>query len=474
MSTSTTPAPAAAGPGASDAHPDDEQRDTRLPFGLCAGYGAGALGVSILLNTVTVYFPALMTTVLGQSAALAGLLLTLSKLYDVFADIVIGAASDRTKSRMGRRRPYLLIGAVVSAISFVMIFVPPAFEGWALTLWMFFALVVYSTGYSLFAVPYTAMAGEMTDDYHERTRLLSFRTFFISAGQIGAGAGTAWIIAKLGGDRVGFAAMAGAAIVIMTIAFVVTFYGTRTARTVAPSAHSSHNLIEGARTLWSNKPFVILMAIKTCQYIGIAMITTTKVLFLLNVIKIGYGGLFELTLVQNATMALSLPFWVWVTRRIGKRNAYLIATGMLALLYFSWYLAGPGIPMWEVWGRGILNGVAAAGTTLVSISMLPDVMEYDRRVNGLRREGIFASFYNIVEKIGYALGAGLIGLYLSMAGYIPTMKGEIVTQPDGAITALYAGASLVPMVFVLISFFLMMTYPLDEKTLAAVRAKRAA
>lgn len=452
------------------------QRDgapiTRLPVTVCAGYGVGALGISILLNTVTVYFPALMTTVLGQSAALAGILLTLSKLYDVVADIVIGAASDRTRSRLGRRRPYFLVGAAVAAVSFVMIFVPPAISGWALTLWMFLALVIYSTGYSLFAVPYTAMAGEMTDDYHERTRLLSFRTFFISVGQIGAGAGTAWIIAKVGGDRTGYAAMAGAAIVIMTLSFVATFFGTRKARAVAPSERRSHNLLEAARTLWSNKPFVTLMAIKTCQYVGIAMITTTKVLFLLNVLKIGYGGLFNLTLVQNIVMALSLPGWVWVARRIGKRNAYLVATGMLAMLYFSWYLAGSGIPMWEVWARGVLNGVAAAGTTLVSISMLPDVMEYDRLKNGLRREGIFASFYNIVEKIGYALGAGIIGLYLSMAGYIPTTKGQIVTQPDGAIAALYAGASLIPMAFVLVSFCLMITYPLDEKVLAAARADR--
>ena len=114
----------------------------RLPVGLCVGFGVGSLGIAIMLNAVTTFFPVLMTTVLGQSAALAGLLLTISKLYDAVADVVIGMASDRTKTRIGRRRPYLLVGAVVSALSMLLIFVPPELDGWALTLWMGAALVI--------------------------------------------------------------------------------------------------------------------------------------------------------------------------------------------------------------------------------------------------------------------------------------------------------------------------------------------
>ena len=154
----------------------------RLPIGVCIGYGSGTVGVSIMLNAVTTYYPVLMTTVLGQSPQLAGLLMMLSKLYDAVMDIVIGSLSDRTRSRWGRRRPYLLAGAFVSAASFLLIFSPPDLGNRALVAYMMGALVVYSTGYALFNVPYVAMASEMTSDFHERTRLWSFRTFFVSIG----------------------------------------------------------------------------------------------------------------------------------------------------------------------------------------------------------------------------------------------------------------------------------------------------
>lgn len=446
--------------------------EVRLPVSLCLGFGIGSFGIAILLNTVTTFFPALMTTVLGQSAAIAGLLLTVSKLYDAFADVTIGTISDRTRSLIGRRRPFLLAGALIGGLSFLLIFIPPHLSNGALALWMGGALVVYSTGYSLFAVPYVAMAGEMTDGYHERTRLLSYRAFFIMLGQLLSSAGTAAIIVWAGGGRMGYAVMGIATAILMSASMVGSFYGTRHARIVHPQAAAKTiGRAEALRALASNRPFVLLMTIKIGQYMGIAIISTTKLLFLLNVVHAGYIGLINLTLVQNVVSALCVPFWAWASRRFGKRPAYLLATGVLALVYLSWYWTGPGLTMPGIWLRGAANGAAAAGTTLLSVAMLPDVMEYDRLRTGLRREGIFSSIYSIIEKLSFALGAGVVGVLLAHAGYIPTTKGAIVTQPDSAITALYIGASLLPAALVTISFILMLFYPLNEARLAAAREK---
>jgi GPH family glycoside/pentoside/hexuronide:cation symporter len=439
--------------------------EDRLPTPLCIGFGIGSFGISILLNTVTVFFPAMMTTVLGQSAAIAGLLLTVSKLYDAGADIAIGTISDRTRSKLGRRRPYLLAGALISALSFVMMFVPPVMSETLLIMWMGIALIVYSTGYSLFSVPYVAMAGEMTDGYHERTRLLSFRTFFISFGQIAASAGTAAIINWAGGGRTGYAVMGIVAGAALALTMSACFVGTKNARTVhqAPVRHFSRR--EALATLSSNRPFVLLMSIKLFQFMAIAIVSTTKLLFLLNVLHVGYAGLVTLTLVQNLVGAIAVPFWVRVGHGIGKRPAYLLATALLGCLYLSWFFTGPGITMTSICVRGAINGVAASGTALLSISMLPDVMEYDYRRTGLRREGIFSSVYTIVEKLGYALGAGVIGVFLAAAGYIPTLQGALVTQPVSAVFALYAGSSLIPMGMIMVSLLLMWFYPLDEAVL---------
>ncbi|MGE4322019.1 MAG: MFS transporter [Sphingobium sp.] len=445
--------------------------EDRLPTGLCVSFGIGSLGIAILLNTVTTFFPVLMTTVLGQSAGLAGLLLTISKLYDAVADIFIGMMSDRTRNRWGRRRPYLLVGALVSGISFLLIFMPPKLEGAALIWWMGMALVVYSTGYSLFSVPYVAMAGEMTDGYHERTRLFSFRAFFVTLGQIVSSAGTAALISWAGGGSAGYAVMGGVTGAILTATMLACFAGTRGARFVAeqPASHLSHG--EAIRALLTNRPFVLLMNIKIAQFMAIAVINTTKLLFLLNVAKVGYAGLIHLTLVQNVVSALTVPLWVQVARKIGKRDAYILASACLAVVYGSWFFTGPGISMSSIWWRGALNGVAAAGTTLLSISMLPDIMEYDRLRTGLRREGIFSGVYTIVEKLGFALGAAVTGGVLAFSGYIPTTGGTLIEQPASAVAGLYAGASVLPAILILVSMALMFFYRLDEKALRGLREK---
>jgi GPH family glycoside/pentoside/hexuronide:cation symporter len=447
-------------PSASSGH-----KDERLPLSLCFGFGVGSFGIAIMLNVVTVLFPAMMTTVLGQSAAVAGLLLTFSKLYDAGADIAIGAMSDRTRTKIGRRRPYLLAGAIVGGLSFLMLFAPPKLSETALLIWMMVGLVIYSTGYSLFSVPYVAMAGEMTDGYNERTRLLSFRTFFVSVGQVASSAGAAALIGWFGGGSVGYAVMGAVAGGLIGLSMLVSFFGTRRARMAKAAAKVHLTRRELISTLASNRPFVLLMVIKLSQFAAIAMISTTKVLFLLNVVNVGYGGLVNLTLVQNVVAILVIPGWVWLGRSIGKRRAYLLATGLLVLTYVSWFFTDASITMPEIWIRGAVNGVAAAGTTLLSIAMLPDVMEYDRLRTGLRREGVFSSIYTIVEKLGYALGAGIIGIVLSMAGFISTTQGALVAQPASATLALYAGASLIPAGLVLFSWLLMLAYPLDEKML---------
>lgn len=446
----------------------DSPAKSKLPTSLCIGFGIGSFGISILLNTTTVFFPAIMTTVLGQSAAVAGLLLTISKLYDAFADVGIGMLSDRVKSARGRRRPFLLAGALISAISFLLLFIPPKLSDGALILWMAMALIVYSTGYSLFSVPYVAMAGEIATTYHERTRLLSFRAFFISFGQIAASAGTAAIITWAGGGRLGYALMGCAAAVALMLSMSASYFGTAKAPIVnAPEKKHGFTRREALATLASNRPFLLLMGIKLAQYMAISIISTTKLLFLLNVVKVGYGGLVNLTLVQNLVSAATVPIWAKIARHTGKRPAYLLATSTLGLVYLSWYWTDASITTTGLWLRGAANGVASSGTALLSVAMLPDVMEYDFRRTGLRREGIFSSVYTIVEKLGYALGAGIIGVLLARAHYLPTLQGNLVTQPASAVSALYAGASLIPAGFVCVSLVLMYLYPLDEKRLAA-------
>lgn len=441
--------------------------EARLSLKLCLSFGIGSVGISILLNTIATFFPTFMATILGQSTGLAGLLLTLSKLYDIGADLLIGAASDRTRSRWGRRRPYMFVGMITAALSFLMIFFSPMIVGTALILYMGVALVIYSTGYSLFAVPYIAMAGEMTDSYHERTRLFSYRVFFIAIGQTLSVAGTAALIEWAGGGRQGYGIMGAAMAALVFLTMFLSFLGTRTARQAQyyePPVPIP--LRAKLRLLGENRPLVLLMGAKFAQYISIAIFSGTKLLFMLNVLKVGYEGIIHLALAQNIAGAIATPLFVKLGRRLGKRVTYLISITLLAIAYMSWGLVEPNPSNWEIWWRGALAGVGGTGMTLMSISMLPDTMEYDRRRSGgLRREGIFSSLYAIVEKLGYALGPLIIGAYLSLAGYISTTDGALVQQPFEVIRALYFGAAAIPALLLGISAALIWYYTLDERTL---------
>ncbi|WP_255418823.1 MFS transporter [Novosphingobium sp. THN1] len=182
-------------------------KDARLSIGVCLGFSVGTVGVSIMLNTVTSFYPAFMSTVLGQSPEIAGYLLMISKLADAVIDVVVGSMSDNARTRWGRRKPFLLAGALLSAVSFLMLFAPPVLGQGALMAWMIAALLIYSTAYSLFNVPYMALPSELTDGFHERTRLISFRTVFVSIGQVLALAGTAALVQSGGAGRGGYATM---------------------------------------------------------------------------------------------------------------------------------------------------------------------------------------------------------------------------------------------------------------------------
>jgi GPH family glycoside/pentoside/hexuronide:cation symporter len=437
----------------------------RLTIATCLGFGVGTVGVSIMLNAVTSYFQPFMTTVLGQSPVIAGYLLTGSKLYDAIADLVIGRLSDRTRSRWGRRRPYLLAGAAVSSASFLMIFSPPVLSHSALAFYMAAALVLYSTGYSLFNVPYMTMPSEMTDGYHERTRLISFRMVFVVIGQLLALAATGELIEHGGGGGPGYATMGLVMAIIILAAMTASFFGTARARQIGRS-HATPRLPGGEiALLLRNRPFVLLAWAKVFQFLGFSSVGATGVLFLLNVAHAGYEGFIQFAVSQNLATFVSLPVWVRLGRRIGKRRTYLCGATLFCLGAISWLSVGSSVSTLGIWLRGGLGGLGSGGMLLMAISMLADTMAYDRRLTHLHREGILSAIIAFIEKTAAALGALVVGELLGLAHYIPTVGGQLVAQPATAIRALYIAYSVIPAVLFAGNALCIYFYDLDEKKL---------
>ena len=188
------------------------------------------MGMAIILNTMGGVFPPFMTTFLGIGAGAAATLLLVSKLYDMVTDPLMGVISDRTTTRWGRRRPFLMLGGAISAIGLALVFNPPAIANQAwLIAYVLGALLVTYTGYTVFNIPYMAMPAEMTRSYHERTTLMSHRVVFLNIGALIAVSAFA-IVEWLGNDRAAHGTMGLAFAMLIFLGCAYCFFGTASAR----------------------------------------------------------------------------------------------------------------------------------------------------------------------------------------------------------------------------------------------------
>jgi glycoside/pentoside/hexuronide:cation symporter, GPH family len=355
----------------------------------------------------------------------------------------------------------------LSAVSFLMIFAPLVTAEGSLVPYMIAALLVYSLAYSLFNVPYMAMPAELTNGFHERTRLLSVRTVFVSLGQLLSMAGTAALIERGGGGAAGYATMGLVMALIIGGAMTATALAVPVQHGAPPRAGGHMPTGSQLRAIMSNRPFMLLLGAKVFQFLAFASIASTGVLYLLNVLEVGYSGQIVLAVTQNIVSALSMVLWVRLGRRLGKRRTYFIGVVLFCLAALSWLLADKDITTWGIVWRGIISGAGSGGIILMSVSMLGDTLAYDRFVTGEGREGLLSSTIAVIEKTSFALGVAVLGWFLHRFGYIPTMGGKLVEQPESAVTALKLGFAVIPAVIYVINALFLWRYDLDEAKLTA-------
>jgi glycoside/pentoside/hexuronide:cation symporter, GPH family len=447
----------------------------RLPLRLVVGWGLGTLAGGILFNTTGVLLLRYLTDYLGLAAGLAGLLIAASKVYDALTDPLMGWVSDNTRSRFGRRRPWLLVGTLLCALALVALFnVPGSLAGGGLVAWVVFVLLLYASAYTVFTVPYLAMPAEMTVDYHERSRLMSWRVGFTAVAQVAAGYAAPMLILAFGDGRSGHGLMSLTLALGVLAAGLGCFALTRTAHaTSAPLTDSGPRARiafgEQLRAVAGNKPFLLLMLSKLALLLAVASFGATFAYFVIHVLKATYALLGTFTVVSTAGMFASLPLWTRLIRRTDKRRAFIIAGVAYALLASSWLLAGPDEPTAVLLLRAAVMGVLGCGTLLCGQSLLPDAIEYDYLRHGERREALFAGFFTMVEKLASALGVAVTGLFLGAMGYVSSADGAVVQQPASALLGISIAVGAIPAVMLLVSCAVLTRYDLGEGRLRELR-----
>ncbi len=445
------------------------QQVETLSIGLKMGWASGALGVALLMNGVSALVLLYMVSILKIEPALAGTLIFLSKLFDVATDPVVGVMSDRTRSSMGRRRPYLLAGAIIAPISFVMIFATPFFEQQIFTAaYIFVALLVYALGYTVFNVPYIAMPAEMTDSYHERSSIHGYRVGFFAIGQLLATSGAQFALERLGKEKWSSFAIIGVGCAAFIFgSMMYAFISTKKARS-SDAGVAIPDFRKDLRAMLANRHFLRLIGIKASQLLGVASVGAAMLFFIIHVMQLGLDVFAIFGIVVTIAMLVFTPLIVQASKRIGKSKMYVICAVLNIFYCLSWALAVPGEPVLHLVLRAIVVGFAVSGNVLLAMSMLTDIIAYDRHVTGTNREGVYTSLYSFIEKLTAALGPLIIGVALSVAGFDRDLPADQM-QSDAVRQALIAGVAYIPAVLGVVSIWLLMGYKLTEDELAAAR-----
>ncbi|MCF6743284.1 MFS transporter [Blastococcus sp. KM273128] len=430
----------------------------RLTRGTHLGYATGSIGTAAFGTVPGLLLLYYLTDVLGVAAGIAGLVVFAPKAWDVLLNPWIGNRSDRTESRWGPRRPWMLAGGVTLPPLFVLVFAGPGAPPGVAAAWVAVTFLLAATAYGCFQVPYVAQPAEITDDPDERSALMSWRVAALAVGILLAGAGAPAVVDAFGGGRAGHLAMAVFVAALLALGMLGAVVGTRHAPTLT-RVRSEGRLGDTVRLAWRSRPFRVLLTGFVVQALGIGVMLAGVPYFSEQVLgDPAAGTLLFAALVGPALLVM--PLWLRVGRRVGKRAGLLTSSGLFtgaagALAVVP--TGGTGIAVALV----VLVGAGYAGMQMFPLAMLPDVIAADEAASGARRAGVFTGVWTAAETLGLAVGPGLLGGLLAVAGYVSSTGGEVVAQPSGAVLAVRIGFTLVPALLVLVSLPVLARYRLD-------------
>lgn len=432
-------------------------------------YASGDTGVAMFLTVTGSFLLFYLTDVLGANPSAAGLALILPKIWDVITDPLMGILSDRTKSKLGRRRPYLLFGGIVFALSFVLLFaVPhlvPAFGGiTGVALLYAFAC----TAYTVYATPYGCMTAEITDRYDERTEIAAWRQFFVIIAALFAGALTMILVRAFGDGTQGFFRVSLVFAVIVATFATISFVATRDLPSSTTSPESL-SLKEQVRAVIANRPFKALFAAFFIQQISVGVFLAGIIYQIKYVLVLDEKTMGLVFLCFYVSAALSVPIWVRLARRLQKKSAYSIGVVIVSVSFLAAFMAGT---LWLFCALMICGGFGAAAFMVFSQAMLPDTIEFDAARSGARREGIFYGLFTSGQKTANAFGPAIVGVMLDRFGFVSGL--EAASQSDSAILGIRVAVVAVPALLFLVSLIPLQRYRIDAKSFEELKERAAA
>lgn len=427
------------------------------------GYGLGSVATGSFGTVPGLLLLPYLTDRLGVAAGVAGLIVFLPKAWDVILNPIAGNISDRSTHPAGRRRPFLLKAGFALAVCFVLLFAGPISPRGLAATWVVVAFLACATAYAFFQVPYVAMPAEMTDDYDERTRLMTWRVAILAFAILLSG-GLSPVIRDSLGPVWGYRGVGLFVGMLIALGAYGAWRGTR-GTPIAHETQAGGSFADQLRIIAGAREFRLLLATFVLQ----ALATGAMLAGVDYVARhlLGSNAMSSILFVCFVAPALLVTaLWQKFGERHGKRKGFVLASVLLAIGAAATWPAALLSPIAVALAVAVV-GVGYAGAQMFPMAMLPDVASADAEKTGENRIGVYTGVWTAGETLGLALGPFVYAAVLALGGYISSTEGT-ATQPASARTAIAIGFSIVPAVLVVASFAFLLRYRLDD----SARARR--
>ena len=421
-------------------------------------YGGGDLGFSLTLTIIGAYFAIFLTDVVGITPRIVAAAIFVGRTWDYINDPIIGHISDRTRTRWGRRRPYLLFGALPFAIAFTMMWWrPPVQNEIVLAIYYAALYVVFDAAATFVYMPYMALTPELTQDYDERTALSTTRMFFSILGSLVAFTVPLMIVDGFHPDHTGRVLLMGLFFAIVSaVPPILVFFGTHERSEYMQQEQPS--LRQSLLTVKGNRPFYFGLGIFLFTWVSFSILETIMLFFVKYVVqREAEGDLIMATIFVVAI--LFLPFWEWVSRRLNKRQAYTIGISFWAVVQLFLVLLNSSTGLGWILFMCALAGIGVGAAHVLPWSIMPDAIEWGEWKTGERHEGVFYSLIMLAQKIASSIAVPLVLLVLDYTGYIPNS----VLQPASAVNGIRILTGVFPAVLLCMGIVFASFYPLGRE-----------
>ncbi len=420
------------------------------------GFSLGEYSSSVVWQTLMFFLPFFYTDTFGLTAASVALMFGVVRIFDAFTDPIMGIIADRTNTRWGKFRPYILWLAVPYGLGIILMFTTPGFNDAGKLIWAYVTYSFMMVIYTAIMIPYNSMIGVISPNPDERTSVSSYKFVFAYAAGFSVQLLIIPMVEKLGiGNAArGYQLTMGIFAAISVIFLIISFLSVR--ERVKPDASQVSNLKNDLKDLFSNKPWMILFVVSLSSLIYIAIRSADIAYYFKYYLELE-GQMGKFMAVGTAFVLLGVVPTKWLSSLIGKKKLFIYSLMIIALSSFGFYFVAPD-DIILIYALQIIFSLASGPTMPLLWSMLADTADYSEWKNNRRATGLVYSAATFAQKTGFALGGVIVMGLLSMYGFVADQP-----QTDQSVQGIRMAISIIPGLIAVLAAVLLLFYPLNDK-----------